>query len=62
LSKNPKTAKNATSAHSLTIAAYELNYRKGTVIVLGMYSDAIIDHPNFLVFLDHLLMARQFNQ
>jgi hypothetical protein len=62
LSLNPKTAKNATSAHSLTIAAYELNYRKGTVIVLGMYSDAIIDHPNFLVFLDHLLMARQFNQ
>jgi uncharacterized membrane protein len=62
LSLNPKTVKNATSAHSLTIAAYELNYRKGTVIVLGMYSDAIVDHPNFLVFLDHLLMARQFNQ
>lgn len=62
LSLNPKTVKNATSAHALTIAAYELNYRKGTVIVLGIYSDAIIDHPNFLVFLDHLLMSRQFNQ
>jgi hypothetical protein len=48
-SLNPKSVKNATSAHALTIAAYELSFRKGMLNVLGMYSDAIIDHPNFLV-------------
>jgi hypothetical protein len=61
-SLNPKISKNATSAHANMIATYELNYRKGKVIVLGMYSDDIIDHRNFLVFLDHLLMARQISQ
>ncbi len=59
---NPKIAKNATSAHAYMIAAYELNYKKGRVIGLGMYSDDIIDHRDFVVFLDHLLMARQFSQ
>jgi N,N-dimethylformamidase beta subunit-like protein len=61
LSLNPKIVKNATSAHADTIAAYELNYKKGRVIGLGMYSDDIIDHRDFVVFFDHLLMARQFS-
>ncbi len=56
LSLNPKLLKNATSAHSQMIGAYELNYKKGRVIGLGIYSDDIIDHRNFLVFLDHLIM------
>lgn len=62
LSPNPKVVKNATIAHAHMIAAYELNYKRGRVIGLGLYSDDIIDHRNFLVFFDHLLMARQFNQ
>jgi hypothetical protein len=61
LSLNPKVVKNATSAHSDMIAAYELNYKKGMVIGLGLYSDDILDQRNFLVFLDHLLMARHFS-
>jgi hypothetical protein len=62
LSKNPKSVKNATSAHAYMIAAYELNYKKGRVIGLGMYSDDIIYHRNFVGFLDHLLMARQISR
>jgi hypothetical protein len=31
------------------------------VIGLGLYSDNILDQRNFLVFLDHLLMARHFS-
>ena len=58
---NPKVSKNATSAHANMIATYELNYKKGRVIGLGTYV-YIIGHRDFLVFLDHLLMARQFNQ
>ncbi|HET7149044.1 MAG TPA: N,N-dimethylformamidase beta subunit family domain-containing protein [Candidatus Nitrosopolaris sp.] len=61
-SPNPKVVKNATSAHEHTVAVYELNYRKGRVIGLGMYSDDVIDHHNFLVFLDHLLMAINQNK
>jgi hypothetical protein len=60
LNLNPKLVKNATSAHADMIATYELNYKKGRVIGLGMYSDDIIDHRNFLVFFDHLLRAGQF--
>jgi hypothetical protein len=65
LSLNPKSVKNATSAHALTIAAYGMSFRKGMLIVLGMYSDAIIDiidHPSSSSFSYHLLMARQFRQ
>ena len=61
-SLNPKISRNATSTHADMIATYELSYKKGRVIGLGMYSDVIIDHRNFLVFLDHLLMARQFSK
>jgi hypothetical protein len=51
---------NGTSAHAQMVATYELNYEKGKVIGLGIYSDGIINHRNFLVFFDHLLMTRQF--
>ena len=59
LSPNPKIAKNATSAHANMIATYELSYKKGKVIGLGIYSDIVINNRYFLVFLDHLLQASQ---
>src|SRR5205823_2463073 len=57
LSQNPKIVKNATSAHLHMVAAYELNYKKGKVIGLGIYSDQIIDRRPFLVFLDHIILS-----
>jgi N,N-dimethylformamidase beta subunit-like protein len=59
LSPNPKIVKNATSAHANMIATYELSYKKGKVIGLGIYSDVVINNRYFLVFLDHLLQASQ---
>jgi hypothetical protein len=57
LSPNPNIVKNATSAHANMIATYELSYKKGKVIGLGIYSDVVINNRYFLVFLDHLLQA-----
>jgi hypothetical protein len=62
LSLNPKIVKNPTSAHAYMIAAYELNYKKGSVIGLGLYSDDIINNRTLIVFLDHLLMVRQISK
>ena len=59
LNPNPKIVKNATSAHANMIATYDLNYKKGKVIGLGIYSDVIINNRYFLVFLDHLLQLSQ---
>jgi N,N-dimethylformamidase beta subunit-like protein len=56
LSPDPKLAKNATLDHERVIATYELNYGKGRVIDLGIYSDDIYYKRSFLVFFDHLLM------
>jgi hypothetical protein len=38
------------------IATYELNYQKGKVIVLGIYSDDVIANSQFIKFLDTLLV------
>jgi hypothetical protein len=38
------------------VAAYELNYQKGKVIVLGLYSDDIIFNGKFDKFFDRLLL------
>jgi len=38
------------------IAAYQLNYQKGKVIVLGIYSDDIITNGKFDKFFDVLLL------
>ncbi|MFZ0515144.1 MAG: N,N-dimethylformamidase beta subunit family domain-containing protein [Candidatus Nitrosopolaris sp.] len=59
LNLNPKIMKNATSTHADMIATYELSYKKGKVIGLGIYSDGVIDNRYFLVFLDHLLEVSQ---
>ena len=35
---------------------YELNYQKGKVIALGIYSDDIIVNPKFIKYFDSLLV------
>jgi hypothetical protein len=62
LSPIPKLAKNATLDHERVIATYELDYKKGRVIGLGIYSDDIYFKRNFVLFFDHLLMeTRKIN-
>jgi hypothetical protein len=38
-----------------TIATYELNYQKGKVVALGIFSDDIIDNTKFSKFFDNLM-------
>ncbi len=38
-----------------TIATYELNYQKGKVVALGIFSDDVIDNATFNKFFDRLL-------
>ena len=38
-----------------TIATYELNYQKGRVVALGIFSDDVIDNSKFNKFFDNLL-------
>jgi hypothetical protein len=40
------------------IATYKLNYQKGRVIVLGIYSDDIISNSNFDKFFDKLILLQ----
>ncbi len=44
--------------HPPIVASYILNYQKGRVIGLGLYTDNLIflHNRNFMVFLDHLIM------
>jgi N,N-dimethylformamidase beta subunit-like protein len=44
------------------IATYELHYKKGQVIVLGLYSDDILDNLKFDKYFDTLLMQHAFKQ
>ena len=37
------------------IATYELNYQKGKVVALGIFSDDVIDNTKFNKFFDRLL-------
>jgi hypothetical protein len=43
---------------NVAIATYELNYGKGKVISLGIYSDDIIHNANFIKFFSNLLVSR----
>ncbi|HEY5631448.1 MAG TPA: N,N-dimethylformamidase beta subunit family domain-containing protein, partial [Nitrososphaeraceae archaeon] len=54
---NPNAPKDLATAHSYTVGAYELQYKKGLVIGTGLYADQIITNRSFLVFLDHLLFG-----
>jgi hypothetical protein len=38
-----------------TIATYELNYQKGKVVALGIFSDDVINNATFNKFFDRLL-------
>jgi hypothetical protein len=38
-----------------TIATYELNYQKGKVVALGIFSDDVLDNTKFNKFFDNLL-------
>jgi hypothetical protein len=38
------------------IATYELNYQKGKVVALGIFSDDVIDNSKFDRFFDNLLV------
>ena len=38
------------------IATYELNYQKGSVVVLGIYSDDIVANSKFDKYFDSLLV------
>ena len=62
LSPYPILAKNATLDHERVIAAYQLDYKKGRVIGLGIYSDDIYFKRSFVMFFDDLLMeTRKIN-
>lgn len=41
-----------------TIATYELEYGKGTSVVIGLYSDDIIHNEKFIRFFDRLLLRQ----
>ena len=38
------------------IATYELNYQKGKVVALGIFSDDVIDNTKFNKLFDNLLI------
>ena len=44
------------------IATYELDYKKGNVIVLGLYSDDILDNAKFDKYFRTLLVRQVFNE
>ena len=40
----------------IVVATYELNYKKGKVVAIGLYSDDIISNGYFDRFFDSLLV------
>ena len=49
------TPSQTTTNKPTTVAAYKLNYLKGTVYSIGIYSDDVIHNPKFDKYLDDLL-------
>jgi hypothetical protein len=47
---------NLTDKGSVVIATYELNYLKGRVIALGLYSDDIMTNGSFDRYFDNLVL------
>ena len=45
-----------TKSGSAVVATYELNYQKGRVIALGLYSDDIIINGTFDRYFDNLIL------
>ena len=55
LNYNAEIGKAKIDSKQPTIAAYELNYQKGKVVALGIFSDDVIDNATFNKFFDRLL-------
>ena len=55
LNYNPLAVQN-TINKNITIATYELNYGKGIIIAIGIYSDDIIQNKKFDRFFDNLIV------
>ena len=47
---------NPNKTGSVVVATYELNYLRGRVIALGLYSDDIIVNGNFDRYFDNLIL------
>jgi hypothetical protein len=50
------------SMAKLKIAAYELNYGKGKVIMMGLYAQKLVRNEAFLEFFDHIVLPRALGQ
>lgn len=59
LNYNASLSNNVSLSTKPVVATYELNYQKGKVIALGIYSDDIISNGRFDRYLDSLLL--QYN-
>src|SRR5919198_37588 len=55
LNYNAEIGKTKIDNKQPTIATYELNYQKGKVVALGIFSDDVIDNATFNKFFDRLL-------
>lgn len=44
--------------HIGTIASYELRYYQGRVLVIGIFSDDIVDNNKFSQFFDNVILSR----
>ena len=55
LNYNPLAVQNTVNKN-ITIAKYELNYGKGIIIAIGIYSDDIIQNKEFDRFFDNLIV------
>jgi hypothetical protein len=53
---NASIANHDSKPTKILIATYTLNYKKGKVIVLGIYSDDIIANNKFNRYFDSLLL------
>jgi hypothetical protein len=51
---------NTTISSRQVVATYELNYLRGKVIALGLYSDDIITKGSFNRYFDNLLLHYAF--
>ena len=49
-------ADNSNKSGGVVIATYELNYLKGKVIAIGLYSDDIINNGSFDRYFDNLVL------
>jgi len=56
LNYDASITKKDSKPEKILIATYILNYKKGKVITLGIYSDDIITNRKFIKYFDSLLL------